>query len=50
MEKRFTQSQIDEILKKIGLTEKDIIISNPIRDFVKEHNSKENESEHNKPT
>ncbi len=38
MEKHYTQSQIDKILKKLKLTEKEIIISNPIRDFIKEHN------------
>lgn len=46
MEKHYTQSQIDEILKKLGLTETEIIISNPIHDFIKEHDQKENE--HNK--
>lgn len=38
MKTNYDQFQIKEILKNLELTEKDVIISNPINDFSKERN------------
>ena len=50
MKTNYDQFQIKEILKNLELTEKDMIISNPIDDFSKERNENKDEKKEYKPT